>query len=171
MKLGGVTGIALAAMLTTGAGCHTTVAAGRVLTPDSERIIRDAQPRAPLEVVVPVGAERHADATLVRVLPTEAVVRVEADQREISVPTGTIRRVAVADHASGALKGAGAGLLAGAAAGVLLGAQAGSNDGGDTGFSRGTGMFLGGAVLGLVGAFVGTIVGGMRADVTTYTFD
>src|SRR5881394_1168949 len=95
-----LSGMALVSLLVGAGGCHTTVQAGHVLTPESERLIRDYQPRAPLEVVVPVGAAAHADATIVRVLPDQAVVRVS--DRELSVPVATIRRVDVTDHASGA---------------------------------------------------------------------
>jgi hypothetical protein len=162
-------------VLLAGSGaCHTTVEAGHVLTPVGERVIRDYQPRAPLEVVVPVGPGRGADATLVRVLPSaEAVVRVTKNGGELTVPAAAIRQIDVTDHASGAAKGAGVGFLAGAAVGAFAGAQVGSSNQGDTGggFGRAFTMTLGAVVLGLVGTLVGVMVGGTRGDVTTYHFD
>jgi uncharacterized membrane protein YeaQ/YmgE (transglycosylase-associated protein family) len=162
--------VALTTLVATGGGCRTTVQAGHVLTPASERIIRDEQPRAPLEVVVPIGGGRQEEGTIVRVLPNEAIVLVgrEGDgARELSVPAAGIHRVDVADHASGALKGAGIGLLAGGAVGALAGGVANKARNG----SDATLPAIGAIVLGLAGALIGVFVGGARGDVTSYRFD
>src|SRR4051812_35048063 len=99
MKIPAMRGVGLASLIAAAGGC-TTVHVGHVLTPESERTIRqDAQPRAPLEVVVPVGGGRQADGKLVRVLSTEAIVLVQGN--EISVPPGAIHRVDVNNHARG----------------------------------------------------------------------
>jgi hypothetical protein len=154
------------------AGCATSRYAGPTLTPAVEQTIREAHPRAALEVIVP-GPRGGRRGELLRVLPTNALVSVPEGQT--SVPLGSIDEIAVTNHPRGALAGAGIGVVAGAAtaAGLVFATTSpcsSSSNIGDGCNTRGMALLGGGIVLGMFGAAVGMVLGSARAPTTTYHF-
>jgi len=82
-------------------GCGTTVHTVSAFTPETERAIRDDHPRAELEVLAlgPDGSARQS--TLVRLLPTEAIVSTSKGERQ--VPLASVKEVSVMNRARGAV--------------------------------------------------------------------
>jgi hypothetical protein len=158
-------------MCATVSGCGTTVDAGHVLTPPDEERIRKTQPRAPLEVVVPVSSERSQAGEIIRVLPSGALIALSSGHTE--VPLGMITEIQVNNRALGALEGAGIGAVVGAATGVGTAVLETRNcsSGPEGCYGRGTGIWLGGVVLGLLGTLLGLVIGGAHGRNTTYRFE
>jgi hypothetical protein len=163
--------IVLVSICVTTSGCGATVHAGHALTPQDEELIRQTQPRASLDVVVPVSSGRRQAGEIVRVLPTGVMIELPSGATE--VPLATITEIQVNNHALGALAGAGIGAFAGAATGVGIAIldTRGCSSGPEGCYGRGTAIWFGGIILGLLGGVVGLVVGGVHGRNTTYRFE
>lgn len=143
-----------------GTGCTQT----RMVSADTPYAAINQQAKEHDVVVVHVDGH-EAMGTNLRVTPDSTWWQDKAARTPLSVSTSAVAEIHIVNRERGVLQGFGVGALFGAALGAMAG---GGSCQGDSFFTPGTCMLIGGGVLGGIGLLLGAGIGQIRGSRTVY---